>query len=36
MTTKFIKPEPRLTKPLELRKLPQPKRQMIRRRVQLA
>ena len=36
MTTKFIKREPRLTKPLELRKIPQPKRQMARREVQLA
>ena len=37
MTTKFIKREPRLTKPLELRKLPKPKRQLARRRqVQLA
>ena len=36
LTTKFIKREPRLTKPLELRKLPQPKRQMVRRQVQLA
>ena len=36
MTTKFIKREPRLTKPLELRKVPQPKRQMARREVQLA
>ena len=32
MTTKFIKREPRLTKPLELRKIPKPKRQMARRR----
>ncbi|MBI2501952.1 MAG: DUF4159 domain-containing protein [Candidatus Latescibacteria bacterium] len=36
MTTKFIKREPRLTKPMELRKVPQPKRQMIRREVRLA
>ena len=36
LTTRFIKREPRLTKPLELRKLPQPKRQMVRRQVQLA
>ena len=36
MTTKFIKRDPRLTKPLELRKIPQPKRQMARREVQLA
>lgn len=31
MSTKFIKREPRLTKPLELRKVPKPKRQMIKR-----
>ena len=36
LTTKFIKREPRLTKPLELRKIPQPKRQLVRREVQLA
>ena len=36
LSTKFIKREPRLTKPLELRKIPQPKRQMARREVQLA
>ena len=36
MTNKFIKREPRLTKPLELRKIPQPKRQIARREVQLA
>ena len=36
MTTKFIKRDPRLTKPLELRKIPQPKRQLARREVQLA
>ncbi len=36
LTTKFIKREPRLTKPLELRKIPQPKRQLARREVQLA
>jgi hypothetical protein len=36
LTTKFVKREPRLTKPLELRKVPKPKRQMIRRQVQLA
>ena len=36
LTTKFIKRQPRLTKPLELRKIPQPKRQMARREVQLA
>tara|TARA_A100001037_G_scaffold175258_1_gene157122 strand:- start:750 stop:1931 length:1182 start_codon:yes stop_codon:yes gene_type:complete len=31
LSTKFIKREPRLTKPLELRKVPKPKRQMIQR-----
>ena len=36
LSIKFIKREPRLTKPLELRKIPQPKRQMARREVQLA
>ena len=36
MTTKFIKREPRLTKPLELRKIPQPKRQLAWREVPLA
>ena len=36
LATKFIKREPRLTKPLELRKIPQPKRQLARREVQLA
>ena len=36
MSTKFIKREPRLTKALELRKIPQPKRQLARRQVQLA
>ena len=36
MVTKFIKREPRMTKPLELRKIPQPKRQVARREVQLA
>ncbi|MFP6647049.1 MAG: DUF4159 domain-containing protein [Candidatus Latescibacterota bacterium] len=36
MVTKFIKREPRLTKPLELRKIPQPKRQLARRQVRLA
>ena len=36
LTTKFIKREPRLTKPLELRKIPQPKRQLARRQVRLA
>ena len=33
LTNKFIKREPRLTKPLELRKVPIPKRQLIRRSV---
>ena len=32
MSTKFIKREPRMTKPLELRKVPKPKRQMIQRK----
>jgi len=36
LTTRFIKRQPRLTKPLELRKVPQAKRQMIRRKMQLA
>jgi hypothetical protein len=36
LSTKFIKRQPRLTKPLELRKIPQPKRQLARREVQLA
>ncbi len=36
LTTRFIKREPRLTKPLELRKIPQPRRQMVRRKVGLA
>ena len=35
LAIKFIKREPRLTKPLELRKIPQPKRQLARRQVQL-
>ena len=35
MSTKFVKREPRLTKPLELRKVPKPRRQMIRRQVRL-
>ena len=35
-TTKFIKREPRLTKPLELRKIPQPKRKMVKREVRLS
>ncbi len=36
LSTKFIKREPRLTKPLELRKIPKPKRQLARRQVHLA
>ena len=36
LTTRFIKREPRLTKPLELRKIPQPQRELIQREVQLA
>ena len=36
LTTRFVKREPRLTKPLELRKIPQPKRQLLRRQVRLA
>lgn len=35
-TTRFIKRAPRLTKPLELRKVPQPKRHLHRREVTLA
>ncbi len=35
LTTKFVMREPRLTKPLELRKIPQPRRQMVRREVRL-
>ncbi len=31
LTTRFVKREPRLTKPLELRKIPQPKRQLAHR-----
>lgn len=31
LATKFVKRQPRLTKPLELRKIPQPKRQLARR-----
>ena len=33
LTNKFIKREPRLTKPLELRKIPAPKRKLVRRDV---
>lgn len=36
LSTKFIKREPRLTKPLELRKVPKPKRPLARRQVHLA
>jgi hypothetical protein len=36
LTTKFIKREPRLTKPLELRKIPKRKRQIVRRQVRVA
>ncbi len=36
LSTKFIKREPRLTKPLDLRKIPKPKRQLARRQVHLA
>ncbi|MEW6756375.1 MAG: DUF4159 domain-containing protein, partial [Candidatus Latescibacterota bacterium] len=36
VATRFLKREPNLTKPLELRKLPQPTRQMEQRQVQLS
>ena len=36
LTTRFVKREPRLTKPLELRKIPQPRRQLLHRQVRLA
>ena len=36
LTTKFVKRQPRLTKALELRKIPQRKRPMIRRQVRAA
>ena len=36
LTTKFVKRQPRLTKALELRKIPKFKRQMIRREVRVA
>ncbi len=36
LSTKFIKREPRLTKPLELRKIPKLKRQLARHQVHLA
>lgn len=35
LSAKFVKREPRLTKPLELRKIPKPQRQMIRRQVRI-
>ncbi len=35
LTTKFVKREPRLVKPLELRKLPEPKRRPMKRQVVL-
>ena len=35
LTTRFIKRQPRLTKPLELRKMPQPRRQLLQRQVRL-
>ncbi|MFH1568872.1 MAG: DUF4159 domain-containing protein [Gemmatimonadota bacterium] len=35
LTTRFIKRQPRLTKPLELRKLPKPQRQLLQRQVTL-
>ena len=35
LTTRFIKRQPRLTKPLELRKVPEPQRQLIERKMQL-
>jgi len=35
LTTKFVKREPRLVKPLELRKRPRPKRRIMRRKVTL-
>jgi len=33
LTTQFVKRQPRLTKPLELRKRPQPKRRILKRRM---
>jgi hypothetical protein len=36
LAAKFIKRQPRLTKPLELRKIPKRKRQMVRRQVRVA
>jgi len=35
LTTRFIKRQPRLTKPLELRKVPKPRRQLLQRQVRL-
>lgn len=35
LTTRFVKRTPRLTKPLEMRKVPHPKRELIPRRAQL-
>ena len=35
LTTRFIKRQPRLTKPLELRKIPKPRRQLLQRQVRL-
>jgi len=35
LTTRFIKRQPRLTKPLELRKIPKPQRQLLQRQVSL-
>ena len=36
LTAKFVKRQPRLTKPLELRKVPQRRRQLVRRQVRAA
>jgi len=35
LTTRFVKRQPRLTKPLELRKIPKPRRQLLQRQVRL-
>jgi len=35
LTTRFVKRQPRLTKPLELRKVPKPRRQLLQRQVRL-
>jgi len=35
LTTRLIKRQPRLTKPLELRKIPKPRRQLLQRQVRL-